>query len=141
MNCPRRDKPHSDAAKRIADAHNLHLVAGSYDAIGRFIAVTLQDGSGGRELYDSRRDAVVHQKHDEARYVFLRICPASMTTCEAETLLITHRGLYARRMGLTDRDHRAGGRVVIPRITVEDQLAQVRQILTGSAPTNLVWPS
>lgn len=141
MNCPRRAAPHSDPAKRVADSVNLHLTAGGYDAIGRFMAVQFADGCGDGVLYDSRRDAVLHQKHNEAYYVFVRIAPSNMTPCEAESLLITQRALYERGMRLNDRDHRAGGRVVIPRLTCEDQMAQLRQIVFGTRPTNLVFPS
>jgi hypothetical protein len=42
---------------------------------------------------------------------------------------------------MLDRDHRAGGRVIIPRLTAEDQRASVLSILTGSRPSNLILPS
>lgn len=140
MNCPRRARAHDDAATRLSDAYNLHLIAKEYDAIGRFFAVALEDGRGDGVLYETRRDAVRHQRHDEARYVFVRIGPANMTICEAASLLFTQRKLYERGMRMADRDHRAGGRVLIPRLTVEDQLAQMRQIVYGTRPTNLVLP-
>ena len=142
MNCPRRARAHEDAAARIADAYNLHLIAGGTDAaVGHFIACAMVDGRSDGVLYDTRREAVRHQRHNEAQYVFIRIGPANMTACEAASLLFTQRKLHQRGMRLTDRDHRAGGRVVIPRLTVEDQFAQIRQILTGSAPTNLILPN
>lgn len=54
------DGGHSDASKRISDAHNLHLLAGeSYRAfggrnpnIGRVFACRLADGRSDGVLYD-----------------------------------------------------------------------------------------
>lgn len=139
MNCPRGGKPHSDDAKRTADAYNLHLTASGVAAVGRFIAVRLADGGSDGALYDSSREAVRHQHHNEHRCMVIRLRPNRMSPCEAEVLLTHHRKQHDRSMRLLDRDHRAGGRVVIPRLTVEDQMAQVHQILFGTRPTNLIW--
>lgn len=131
---------HSDAAKRIADSYALHLIGAGDAAYGRWFAAALADGRSDGALYDSRGDAVRHQHHNEDRYIFIPIRPGRFTVCDAHTLLGCNRLLAATQRALLDRGHRAGGRVIIPRLTSEDQRAQVRSILTGSAPTNLILP-
>ncbi|MEU9022337.1 hypothetical protein [Actinomadura sp. NPDC048394] len=141
LNCPRKDSPHEDAAKRTADTYNLHRSALGIDAVGQWFAVRLQDGDSDGELYESKRDAVRHQHHDEQWYAFVRIAPCSMSTCEAASFLRTNRAAYDRGMRLADPDHRAGGRELIPRLTVEDQRAQVGALLGRCRPTNLILPT
>ena len=141
LNCPNKHADHSDAAKRVSDQYNLHRVAGGHDAIGRVFAARLSDGKSDGELYDNKLHAVLHQRHDERFYGYLRINPASMTPCDAEGFLRMHRGAERRGLPNADRDHHAGGLQVIPRLTVEDQRAQVAQILTGSRPSNLILPT
>jgi hypothetical protein len=139
VNCPHKGR-HTDAAKRVSDQYNLHLVAGGADAIGRTFAVALADGRSDGALYDDMGDAVRHQRHNESHYGFLRVNPASMTPCTAQGFLNFVKPSRRRGIGAPDRDHRNGGRVLIPRLTIEDQRAQVLQILTGSAPSNLIQP-
>lgn len=135
--CPRHGV-HSDAAKRIHDEYTLHRLAGGDAALGRWFAAALADGRSDHVLYDSRGDAVRHQHHDEALYLFLPIKPGEFSVCDAQTLLKCHRLLAATQKALLDRDHPAGGRQLITRLTDEDQRAQVRALLTGGAPTNLI---
>lgn len=131
---------HSDAAKRISDQYALHRIGAGYDALGKWFAAALADGRSDGVLYDSRGDAVRHQHHNEAYYLFIPIRPGPLTVCDAQTLLKCDRLLAATQRAMLDRDHRAGGRQVISRLAMEDQRAQVRSILTGSAPTNLILP-
>lgn len=140
LNCPKTGTPHSDAAKRVADTYNLHRAAIGDDAIGQWFAVRLQDGDSDGELYATRRDAVRHQHHNEAFYAFVCIAPCSMSPCEAESFLATNRTAYDAGMRLADPDHRAGGRELIPRVTAEDQRAQVGALLGRCRPTNLIVP-
>jgi len=141
LNCPRQT-PHSDAAKRVADVYNLHRTAAGADAIGRWIAVALADGTSDQVLYDGKADAVRGQKHNEQFYAFIRIVPCSMSPCEADSFLRTSRAAYDAGMRLADPDHRAGGRELIPRLTVEDEFARVAAIISrGRTPqTNLILP-
>jgi hypothetical protein len=135
--CPHNGQ-HSDAAKRVYDTYTLHRMAAGDNAYGQWMACALSDGRSDNTLYDSRGEAVRHQKHNEDRYVFIPIRPGSFTLCDAETLLKCHRLLAATQKALIDRDHPAGGRQIIPRLTTEDQRSSVLSILTGSKPSNLI---
>jgi hypothetical protein len=122
---------HSDAAKRLSDTYTLHRLADPIGSIGRWFGAALADGDSDRTLYDSKRDCVTHQHHDEMYYAYVQIIPSNMSQCQAESFLGTHRKMYDAGIRLTDRDHRAGGLSVIPRLTDEDQMAQMRSILSG----------
>ena len=122
---------HSDVAKRVSDLYRLHRLADPIGSVGHWFAVALADGRSDHSLYDTRRDCVTHQKHNELYYAYIQIIPADMNACNAESFMGTHRKLYDAGIKLTDRDHRSGGRVMIPRLTEEDQMAQIRSILSG----------
>lgn len=139
--CPRANGPHSDAAKRVSDQYNLHKIGAGYDAIGKVFAVNLGDGRSDGALYADMYDAVLHQKHNERWYGFIRVNPASMSPCQAESFLTALRPARERDISSPDRHHSGGGRVLIPRLTLEDQRAQVRQTLFGSRPSNLILPN
>lgn len=134
--CQQRALPqHEDAAKRLADTFNLHRVAAPYDSIGRWFAVTLHDGTGDGVLYDSKRDCVVHQGNNEDYYTFVKIVPSTMNACEAQVMLSIARRLYDNGMRMADPDDRHGGKDLIIRGSVEDQLA-----LTRGIASNLIMP-
>jgi hypothetical protein len=139
VQCPHRGV-HSDAAKRVYDTYSLHKMAAGAGALGRWIACALADGTSDNTLYDDRGAAVRHQHHNEDRYVFIPIRPGSFTPCEAQILLTHSRMLAGVQKQMLDRNHRAGGRQIIRRLTAEDERASVLSILTGSAPTNLILP-
>lgn len=141
LNCPHRGGRHSDAAHRVADTYNLHRAAAGLDAVGQWFAAALADGTSDQVLYASKRAAVRHQRHNEQFYAFVRIAPCSMSPCEASSFLATNRALYDRGMRMADPDHRGGGRELITRLTVEDQMAQVAAILGRGRPTNLLLPT
>lgn len=138
--CPRHGQ-HEDAAKRISDQYALHRIALGDDALGKWFAVALADGRSNGDLYDSRGDAVRHQGHNEARYWFVPIRPgAPLSVCDAQIVLTHHRATSRQSAALLDRDHPAGGRQLITRLTTEDQRAQIRALVSGSAPSNLIIP-
>ena len=83
---------HTDDAKRLSDAANLHWAAVEWDSVGKFIAFDLNDGSTDGNLYDSRTDAVRHQSNPYTRG-YLHLHPAGMTQCEAEIMLKAARQL------------------------------------------------
>jgi len=122
---------HTDEAKRISDTYRLHRLADPIGSIGHWFAPAIADGRSDNVLYDTRRDAVTHQHHNELYYCYVQIGPHDMNACQAESFIQTHRKLYQAGIKLTDRDHHAGGRVMIPRLSVEDQQAQMRAILSG----------
>lgn len=130
-----------DAAKRVAAEYTMHKDAGKHDAYGKWIAVALADGSSDHTLYDSKRDAIRHQHHNEDYYAYVQIGPWSMSTGDAATYLATTRRMYDAGLRLADRDHAGGGRDMIPRLTRDDQYAQLRAMFRGDRPpTNIIIP-
>ena len=129
--CTMKQTGHSDAAKRVADVYNLHRIGAGLNAVGKWFAVRLDDGRSDDVLYDYKIEAVRHQHHNEKHYAFLKIAPCDMKTCEAEVMLGTSRQMYKNGMRMTDPDHRHGGPDLITRLTVEDQLAMMRGIVTN----------
>ncbi|HEY1622126.1 MAG TPA: hypothetical protein VGG25_31200 [Streptosporangiaceae bacterium] len=117
---------HSDAAKRFADTFNLHRAAGSSQG---WIAVRYADGSGGRDVFDSRAAAVAGCWPWEDRFFYCTLAAPLMSVCAAESLL-RYRRIMAE-MERPDRDRPHGGPEVIPRLAAEDQEAQIRAVRTG----------
>jgi len=119
------DGGHSDAAKRLSDTYNLHIVSGA--PIGAVFAFSLADATSDHVLYDSRLDAVMHQRHNEARRGYVRIGAGRMSVCEAAAVLRYQR--QATEFAAAQRGERSGGLEVIPRLTLEGrerQLAAMR---------------
>jgi hypothetical protein len=119
---------HSEAAKRISDTYNLHKAAGAIP--GWWIAVSLATGESDGDAYPDKATAVWHQNNSEAWFAFIRISPASMSVCEAESQLRWHR--QAARLRLNDREYKRGGMDMIPRLTTEgarNQLLAARQVI------------
>jgi len=129
--CQYKTGGHSDAAKRMADTYNLHKIGAGSASLGKWIAIALADGTSDDTLYDSKRDAVIHQKHNEQWYAYIKIVPPSMKTCDAEVMLATHRRMYDAGLRMTDPDHKHGGMDLITRLTQSDQLALARGAVTG----------
>lgn len=127
---------HTDAAKRVADIHNLHLTAGAAFCpnphIGRIAAVALADGRSDGALYPSLQVAAAHQHHNEKWFAYLRITNGGMSVCDAETFLRTHRLFFEAGWRLVDADAPDGGRVPIPQLTVDDDLALLRRLASRS---------
>lgn len=133
--CQQKALGHSDAAKRISDTYELHRIAGGLDTVGKWFAAALADGRTDNVLYDSKRDAVLHQHHNEQLYTFIKMNPGPMTPCDAEVMLKTARTLHDKGLRLTDPDDAHGGRDVIKRLTVEDQ-----RTLAKGRTSNLILP-
>jgi hypothetical protein len=115
------DGSHTDAAKRLSDTYNLHVVAGA--PIGSVFAYSLQDATSDNVLYDSRADAVNHQRHNEGRRGYVRMGPGRMTVCEAAAVLRWDR--HTAKLAGAQRGERSGGLEVIPRLTIEDRERQL----------------
>jgi len=133
--CPSPGMGHSDAAKRTFDTYTLHRIADPYGSLGKWFAVNLGDGTGDNRLYDSKRDAIINQHHNERWYAFIQVTMAQMTVCSAEGYLAVLRRMGKAGIGVPDPDDVRGSREVIKRTSSEDQLA----LLRGKA-VNLVMP-
>lgn len=114
MRCP-HGLGHTDAAMRAADNVNMHYQAIGWNAVGKWCAIALQDGSSDHVLYEHRREAVTHQHHNEQWHAFVKIMPMAMGICEAEVFLDFHRKAYDAGFRLTDPEHPKGGREIILR--------------------------
>jgi hypothetical protein len=133
---------HSDAAKRVSDTYRLHRTVMGGDAIGGFFAVKLADGTSDGVLYDTKRDAVRHQHHNEQWYAFVAVGPFDMDVCAAETFIGTVRTFYDAGLRLPDPEHARGGLDVVQRVTREDQASLVASIKGKgrTRPSGLVYP-
>jgi len=118
---------HSDAAKRFSDTYNLHRAAG---VTCGWIAVRYFDGSGGADVYPSRAEAVAAMWPWEDDYFYATLTAPSMSVCAADSVLRFKRVMS--EMERPDRDAPGGGLEVIPRLTREDQEAQIAAVRTGA---------
>lgn len=122
---------HSDAARRLADTFNLHRVADPHGSVGKWFAVRLHDGTGDGVLYDSKVECVRHQHHNEQYYAFVKIVPLTMNVCDAEIYLSVARRAYDAGLRMTDPHDKHGGRELIKRSSIEDQLSLARGFVTN----------
>jgi hypothetical protein len=113
---------HEDAARRVSDSYNLHLLADKDGNQGRFLAFQLADGTGDGTAYASREDAIRGQHHNEKYCMFVPIRRTSMTVCQAATLLRSARMMYDLGNPQIERQ------VIIPRLTNEHQAKQMRRL-------------
>lgn len=116
---------HTDSARRMADNVNMHYAAVGWDAVGKFVAIALADGSSDHVLYPSKPVAVSHQSN-EFHYCYVKILPGSMDLCEAEIFLSFNRKAYDNGFRLADpkRDVIVRGR---PIETVNAMMKQMRR--------------
>lgn len=99
--------PYSDSAKRCSDAIRLHIVAGM---AGRYAAIRLSDGGSDGVAYDTRRDAIRHQLHEQ-QCAYIKIPPDAMPPEHAERFLAIQRELYDAGFRLNDPD---GPELIMP---------------------------
>jgi hypothetical protein len=88
----------TDAAKRIADRHNLAVLAGE---TGRWLAFRLSDGHADQTVYDTRDEAISHQLH-EIQSMYVCVQPLPMPVLEALQLLVVTRRAYDAGYRITD---------------------------------------
>lgn len=119
---------HSDEAKRVSDAYNLHRAAGTNAG---WLAIALADGSSDGEIYASRQDAVATKWPRETWFFYVHLGQPSMTVCAAASLLRYYRIMSEMNGSHMDRDAPGGGLEVIPRLAAEDQEAQIEAIRSG----------
>lgn len=115
------DGGHTDTAKRLSDTYNLHKAAGA--PVGWWFSVALADGSGGDELFGTKAEAVNWYWPYESHRFYCKLGPASMSVCEAESVMAWQR--QANQLRLTDRDAEGGGLELIPRLTDEHHARQM----------------
>lgn len=121
--CPFKGRGHTDAARRISDATFLHRAALGWDAVGKFIACRMSDGTGGNTLYDTHYDAVRMHPNESDLYVYIRLRNEGMSVCDAEIFLKVARQAYEAGFRMTDPDNRYNNRALIPR---QDRSHQIR---------------
>lgn len=118
---------HSDAAKRFSDTVNLHLAAGTRRG---WLALKYADGTGGRDVYATRAEAVEACWPWEDSYFYVTLSGGRhMSVCAAEELVRFKR--IMSEIERPDRDFAGGGLEVIPRLAVEDAEAQIEAVRTG----------
>lgn len=135
--CRYHPRGHEDAAKRMADAVNLHYAAnelGVWDAVGKWVACTLADGRSDGVAYPTKKDAVRHQ-FDEFLCVYIRLIGHRMDPCEAQVMLETHRKMYDAGFRLADPDDVAGGRQFVSSNRAETRRQVLDILRNGRART------
>jgi hypothetical protein len=101
-------------AHRVADAHNLHVLADRSN-VGHWIAVRLADGTSDGAVYDHRREAVSHQL-DEKLCAYIKLHPCMMTPKEGASVLKFYRVAYDAGFKVTDPE---GPEIIMPATTQE----------------------
>jgi len=112
-----------DAAKRFQEALWVHQFAQGLEALvaGRYMAVSLTDGSSDGVAYESRDEAVNKQTSngDGNRVLYFRIPLERLTIRHVDSLLWYARGTYTAGYRPVGVHERSGGALHIPS-TVED---------------------
>lgn len=89
-----------DIGRRASEAVNLHVIGGN---VGRWVALRLEDGSSDGIPYDSRRDAIAHQLHEQ-QCAYIRVTPDGITPADAARFIALNRSLYSAGFRLADPD-------------------------------------
>lgn len=100
-----------DAARRGSDIVNEVLATNSFDSIGhKWIAIRLDNGNYDGTLYDTRRDAVRHQKSEFlCMYMTFRNVRNGLTPDMLARVLWYHREAYKAGFRLPDPEDKNGG--------------------------------
>lgn len=102
-----------DAAARMRDAVNLHVVALALGVREReigWVAIRLDDGRSDGELYETRRDAVRHTQLKSRGWCYLRVGAEIMGERESIITLQMFRQAFARGIIFAEED------VVVPQL-------------------------
>lgn len=94
-----------DAAQRMADAVNLHVLAGREAreaGYAPYVAVQLADGRSDGQLYPSRKEATRAQSSPDRFYV--KVGVETMSAREAVTLLLYARRAFAAGIVFTEEE-------------------------------------
>lgn len=124
-----------DCGKKISDAFIMHRLADPIGNLGKFIAFRLQDASTDNNLYPSMNAAreYIARHDDENRWMYIQLVPSTLPAMDAAILLRAQRKMYDRGIRVSSMD----GKTTIPRLTREDNRAQLRSIFKGTPPTNV----
>jgi hypothetical protein len=124
-----------DAGKRIADEYGMHRLADPIGNLGMFMAVRLSDGTSDHHLYPSMDIArrMIGKRDNEDNWMYIQIVPTTLHARDAGILLRTNRKLHDAGIRVSSMD----GKVMIPRISREDQAAQVMAVFGKRRPTNI----
>lgn len=105
-----------DAAKRMAEAVNLHVTVLATEGSGRdrpgYVAIRLEDGrpaDSKNPLYDSRADATRHHRFSP-EVCYVRVGRETMPVNEALVVLQMHRMAYKRGVIFTEEE------VIVPQL-------------------------
>lgn len=128
---------YKDVARILKFEYSTHRVADPYGSVGKWFAIALQDGKTDHVLYDSKSDCIRHQAQMEYYYLYVRIAPHDMSIQDAETYVKLYRKMYRKGIRLTDPEDKSGGKELIYRSTIEDQVAQIRGMFGTGVPTNI----
>lgn len=96
-----------DAANRMRDAVNLHVVAGTLGVRERhlqWIAIKLEDGRSDGTVYESRKDAVKHTALKSRGWFYVKIGADSMGEREAIIVLQQARQAFAQGVIFAEED-------------------------------------
>lgn len=88
-----------DAANRMRDAVNLHVVAGTLGIRERhlqWLAIRLEDGRSDGEVYETRKDAVRHTMNKSKGWFYVKVGVDSMGEREAIIVLQQARQAFAK---------------------------------------------
>jgi hypothetical protein len=102
---------------------NLHWQAMGWAAVGKWVGISLVDGSSDGQLYGSMAAATYHHTNKPDRYCYIRLIPHVMDICDAQIFLETQRRAYDAGMRQTDPDAPKGAaKQLIRPVTFEDRL-------------------
>jgi hypothetical protein len=89
-----------DIGKRAHDTIALHVIGGN---VGKWVALRLEDGSSDGIPYDTRREAIQHQLHEQL-CCYVKVPPDGMLAEHALRFILINRALYAQGYRLADPD-------------------------------------
>lgn len=97
----------TDAANRMRDAVNLHVIAGVLGVRERrlqWVAIKLEDGRSDGEVYESRPDAVRHTANKSRGWFYVKVGAESMNEREAIIVLQQARQAFAKGVIFAEED-------------------------------------
>jgi hypothetical protein len=116
-----------DAATRASDLINEARASEPWDLLKHcFIAIRLSDGGCDMVLYESKKDAIRYQVHEQqCAYIAFRSLAGGASPSDMLRILRFHRGAYRAGMRLVDPDDRFGGPDIAPTTTLVDMVGNI----------------